>query len=519
VSKTITIAGTDRTAVTRLDSLTLVEAAYRGEVGIGGLRIDDASANITISAMKSVTVTESAASPTRLFTGYTHKRTTRRGPNKVAGQREWDVELLDVNILASDFVLSGSDANRGAETDYIRVSWLLTTVFNTIGGVTAGVVPNSNTADMDAVDYRGRTPRDVLDECSEMSGKNWFIYHHSSGPLLFYDMATGTNLSSTARISDVAADVDNSTVFAPQGEMEVEKDPDDVFSTVRLKYKRGTVTVTNATTATNFRRREKSLTDLSVKTSAKATAKANRFLTASAAEKNRVSEVAVRLPMAKVNDIRAGQRIQIKLTRHGISSYTYYRILRRKVEPLPGSNGVSDVEYLVTLSLADVIEPTIYGSPRGGEEIWEEKSNATDDGATVIVDAGGITVTNGAITVTNGTGTVIIDGSSEIFLIAASGTLTVPRNTVKGDVFKTVDVNTGLTYHPHTVWSITLDDGFIQPLPEIVHNLSGQILKYFTGHARHVGSGVTRVRGLKGTTNPPLDAKTYKYWIYSKQAF
>jgi hypothetical protein len=519
VSKTITIGGTDRTSVVRLEGMTFVEAAYRGEVGIGGLQIDDASANITISAMKAVTVTESAASPTRLFTGYTQKRKTRRGPNRVAGQREWDVELLDLNTLASDYVLSGSGANRGEETDYARVSWLLTTVFNSVGGVTAGVVPNSNTADMDAVDYRGRTPKDVLDECSEASGKNWFIYHHSSGPLLYYDLSSGSNLSSSSKISDVLADVDGSTVFAPFGDYDVEKDPDNVYSTVRLRYKRGTVTVTNASTESSFRRREKSILDLSVKTSTKATNKANRFLTASAAERVRVSDIAVRLPMANVNDIRAGQRIQIKLTRHGISSYTYYRILRRTVEPLPGDGGVSDVEYLVTLALSDAIEPTIYGSPRGGDEIWEEKSNATDDGATVIVDAGGITVTNGAITVTNGSGTVIIDGSSEIFLIAASGTLTVPRNTAKGDVFKSVDVNTGLTYHPHTVWSITLDDGYVQPLPEIVHNTQGRVLRYYTGHARHVGSGVTRVRGLKGTTTPPTAAKTYKYWIYGKQAF
>jgi hypothetical protein len=46
----------------------------------------------------------------------------------------------------------------------------------------------------------------------------------------------------------------------------------------------------------------------------------------------------------------------------------------------------------------------------------------TNAGATVVIDASGLTVTGGAITVRNPTGVVIIDGTSNMFKIAATGT-------------------------------------------------------------------------------------------------
>lgn len=46
-----------------------------------------------------------------------------------------------------------------------------------------------------------------------------------------------------------------------------------------------------------------------------------------------------------------------------------------------------------------------------------------NDGATVSVNDGGLTVTDGAITVSNAGETVIIDGTSNMFKIVASGTL------------------------------------------------------------------------------------------------
>lgn len=420
--RTVLINSVDYTTKIRWDSFSFIESANRGQVGMSGFDIDDATNTIDIPALKLVAADEPRAgqSNKRMFTGFTHDRTTERGPVKVAGQRQWGVELLDLNTLADDYILTDAEsADRPAETDYARVVWLLTTRFNTVAGVASGVVPNSNTANMDATDYRGRRARDVLNECSEMAGKNWFVYLYTTAtPLLFYDVTSGSNLTSSARISDVAADVDSSVTWAASG-TKVHRSPDDIYSTVHLRWNEGTVSRTNATTASTYRTREISVSDMSIASSAQAIVKADAFLAASASEKIRVDNVSVVLPAANVNDIRAGQRIEIKLDRHGISAFTYYRILQRQVEPL------NDISYKVTLTLADQVLPVLYsGGGRGGDlpyGIWEKKSNATDDGATVIIDRGGITVTDGAITVTNAGAIVIIDGTSNMFKIAASG--------------------------------------------------------------------------------------------------
>jgi hypothetical protein len=63
-------------------------------------------------------------------------------------------------------------------------------------------------------------------------------------------------------------------------------------------------------------------------------------------------------------------------------------------------------------------------------------ANVANVGDTVVIDDTGITVTDGAITVENGDLVVIIDGTSNMFKIAATGTLTV--SGVGGGVATTV---------------------------------------------------------------------------------
>jgi hypothetical protein len=66
----------------------------------------------------------------------------------------------------------------------------------------------------------------------------------------------------------------------------------------------------------------------------------------------------------------------------------------------------------------------------------------TNEGATVVIDVTGLTVTNGKITVTNPGSVVIIDGTSNMFKIQASGSSSV---TVAADTSGATDVTlTGL---------------------------------------------------------------------------
>jgi hypothetical protein len=362
MSRTVTIDGADYTAKIRLEQFTFTECANRGEVGTGGFDLVDEASAEEVPALKATIFTETAASPDRAFTGFTNDRTTQRGTARVAGAREWSVELTDLNVLASDYIIDDTDVTRPAETDYARITWLLTTRFGTDAGVDAGVVPNTHTITMDPSDYSGKRPSDVLAECSEAAGKMWFIYNYGSGHKLYYDIATGTSLTSSAKISDVAADVDETTVFGPIGPPSVRRSADGIFSSIQVRYKNGTARVRNATTESNFRVKETSVEDDSITSHTLAVTKGQKFLDGAATEILQIDGLAVVLPRANVNDIRAGQRIQIKLSRHGISSYTYYRIIRRTVQALSGNGGASDVAYLVSLALLS----DVYARPIGG---------------------------------------------------------------------------------------------------------------------------------------------------------
>jgi len=179
------------------------------------------------------------------------------------------------------------------------------------------------------------------------------------------------------------------------------------------------VTVSDAGVASTYRQREAAVLDSSITDVTLATTKANALLDGSASEIVEIEGLEIVCSAAHVNDIRPGQRVQIKLTRHNIDAYAYYRVVRRTVQPMQNTT-----HYLVALGLADNVLASANGE-RGGDEIWPQKSNANDDGATVIVDRSGINIIDGAITVVNSSATVIIDGESDIFKIAAEGTQSV----------------------------------------------------------------------------------------------
>jgi hypothetical protein len=444
-TQAVSVNGVTQTGV-MLGGFSLTECANRGEVGTGGFDVYDSAAALTISGLKSVKVSEPLClTDPLLFSGWTHERVISPIQNGVA--RAWGVEVVDKNILASDLVLTAAEsADRGAETDYQRIAWLIgSTRINSVYLVASGNVPNSNTVNMEATDYRGRYAADVLAECSEAASKLWFIYETDAGLYLWYDVASSTSLRTTTKISD-AGDRNGTTIFAPIGTPTVTNSPDRIYSTVHLTYNGGTVSVTNATTASTYRTREIAVLDASINDSTLATTKANAFLAGAAAELTEIDGLEIVVPALYVNSIRAGQAVQLKLIRQGIAAYTYFRVIRRTIQP----TGTADSRYYhISLGLASDVLASANGG-RGGDFIWPNKSNANDDGATVIVDRGGITVTNGAITVTNAGAVVIIDGTSNMFKIAATGTVTTSTFAYVAGASSTVtvDIATGFTYRP-----------------------------------------------------------------------
>lgn len=355
---TIEVNAVDNTSLIRRDSLVVVEAAFGGEVGIGGFARDDTALG-DVPAMKLVTIDESAASPTRMFTGYTSVRGLTRGTlGKVSTVRQWDVTILDLNTILDDEVFQVSSANRPEETDYARVTWALSTpaLLNSLG-VAAGVVPNTNTVTMEAKNYRGEGARSVFEDCAAASNKNYFIYDYGSGHKLYYDLATGTSLTSSLTLSSVLADVDNSTCFAI-GDPKLDLDATGIYSAVDFYYEGGHVYVNDGGIESAYRKREVAIRDSTVKSSTVATARANAYLDATSVEK-RTFTCSVLLPKAQVNDIRAGQRIQVKVPHLGISAFTYMRISRREVT-FEGEN------YRLKFEFAEDVLPSNGGGGGGG---------------------------------------------------------------------------------------------------------------------------------------------------------
>lgn len=513
---TWTIDSTDVSSQIRYRDWALSECAERGQVGASTFTLDDTTGAYVPPGQKAITVEESAAATTRLFTGYIAERQASRG-TMGPGERQWKVTVEDVNVLIDDRIITDAmTGNRPQETDYERVTWLLGTA--AAGPITAGVVPNTNTVTMDKIDYRGKRPRDVLEDCAQKSGKTFFVYRHGSGPLLYYDRSAGSSLTSAVSISDVASEVDNATVFGAYN-VTYSLDPSRVYSKVRIRYKGGSTSATNAATAAAYRTREVYKRYMRVKTADRAAEQASKWLE-QADDEARSLSLTVIVPQAYVNSIRAGERVSIKLTRYGISSPTYWRVTKRTVRQL------SDAQYELDLTFREKIRSTRFDA---GPDVSvdEESSNGTDDTATAVIDSDGLTITGGKISVTNGSGTVVIDGSTDIFSIVSTGTLTIPRTEMKGTTYRSVTLTTGLEYDPACLFFVKTPSpegkgDWAQPTPELVLSASGVILRMIHGRARYAGgsgaSAQTQVQVSRFTSRPPDGSVTVRYYVLKKQA-
>jgi hypothetical protein len=370
MAKTITVDGVDRTTVIRLDTITVAESGWRGAPELSGLDLDDPAAAIFFNGHRPVLIAEGS---NRLFTGYTWDRNFTRGPFRVNADGQKNVELVDLNTLFDDRILDTSSFFRPAETDVARVLALVAS--GELGTVDTSLVPHTNTVALDAGDYRGKHPRDLMNDVVDASGKNYTLFDHGNGRQLYYDLPTNANYATSLRLSTVLADVDNVTTFAPEfptlGRV---LSPDRVYAKVRVDYDGGTVSVTNPTTATTFRSRETAIYEGGVTTKAAATVKANQFLAEAATEEDTI-ECVVGLPAALITAIRPAQRILVKFPHLGIADFTAYRVLLSVVAPRGKGERKSDIEYdqRLTLSIPKVArwtsKPKAPGSPPSGAAI------------------------------------------------------------------------------------------------------------------------------------------------------
>jgi len=145
-----------------------------------------------------------------------------------------------------------------------------------------------------------------------------------------------------------------------------------------------------------------------------------------------------------------------------------------------------------------------------------------------LIDNGGVTVTGGAITVKNAGGTVIIDGTSDIFKIAATGTqsLTGPNGSGSGGGSASVGVTiaTGLTVRPAHI-GFMLVGSFAYPLTYTLFDnsngypSSGLVTDVWTQTTTVSGGSSTDVEERWATRlNRTASTYSFRYYILAEAA-
>lgn len=402
-STTFTVdLGTDAVRLGNMGGL--IDAAEVGATGMCNIEIDDPLGDVghnsdAILGLKQFFVVEDACPPgdQRLWTGYILDRRYRRGQDslRLGAARKIDVTLLDVNTLMTFRILTDPDVVRPPETVDERMAWFLAADPMSAVIFDNGFV-DSSAVDMDACDYTGQTPGDVLGDMALAAGFNYFLYYDETAnqdSLWFADSNTSTWYVSALSLSNDLADLDiaavnagTATIWPMAPDAELVRDPSRVYAGVFLPYSGGTVyrteTDVGLTTSDIYGFRDGAAPTANVKSAPTAEALADRLLleSASDAEDDRIT-CRVQLPASLATAIKAGQRLQVKATHlPGYEDFRWCRVLRRTV----AQDNPTDAYYTVTLELSPqapaiggilvayvvgrggtVAEPTITGWTKG----------------------------------------------------------------------------------------------------------------------------------------------------------
>ncbi len=289
----------------------------------------------------------------RMWTGYTADRTYERGTTEPSGTpsslittvaRKIDISLVDLNWFLSFRVFAPtaddptSDFVRPAETDLERVAALLTTVdFISTTLFDIGYIPTTGGVPMDANDYTGSRPLQVLNDCAQVSGRNYFVIYDeaSNHYVLWYDNwksdgSATLPFDSTIRLTNVLSEVDDTVTFAATAKGKL--DPSRLISGIRGTGTGVTGYQTRPATAYTYAWRDGDPINSAVKTQPKMDALLTRYLNDNSTEDNQISAT-VRLPAAYVTSVKAGQRIPVHFTHvpEVQTAFTWCRVMQETI--------------------------------------------------------------------------------------------------------------------------------------------------------------------------------------------
>lgn len=339
----------------RLYTLDVTENAEEGSGSISQIPVDDPLGAYDFPPLTRIWAVETAISSTSntyVYHGYIADRTVKRADSMRTGSaRVWLINATDENSILSRRVLSSASANRPQESDVARVTWLANEADGQLLIDDTQFLFGAGAVTMDAADLRGQTALDVLNDCAEQSGKNFYAYFNQAlGTGIWYGAQDHTAHQSMIRLTNDLDDVDMRTTFPITADAELNRDPSRLASGIYGTFGNGSTYVRNQSMFARIGLRDLPMSWPNVKTVGRAEARATRMLTDLSREEDRIT-CGVYLPAAKVTWIKAGMRLQFKATHMpGYEDFVWLRVLKCSVAY--NSQETADASYLLTLELS-----------------------------------------------------------------------------------------------------------------------------------------------------------------------
>jgi len=338
----------------------LPSAAWYGEPSTAGVRIEDPGGTLDIDGWHTFTVEESACTGAeRIFTGWIFGKNIDRGQYRNGAGRVWDCDIIDQNAAFSFEVFRASSAKRPEETDLARVAFAQASA--PMAGTPVYDNGRFNTTDnpvnFGPSDYITQYPAELFMSVVGTSGKNFYAYWDDSANQisLHYDLFAD-NPASTLSISNVLADYNGTTVFAPAIDASLSRSPEDQYTGILFGYLGGqyvyardqdTIDALNPTNpeplSVEFKRDLVYRTDRVGKV-ATANSLVQSMLAVHGAERDTITFM-VQLPASVVNKLHAG--MSFTGTFSHLPGYASpgatLQVIRRNVIPTAGTDDLYDV--------------------------------------------------------------------------------------------------------------------------------------------------------------------------------
>jgi hypothetical protein len=316
------------------DQQGVIDQAQVGAVGASSVEVDDPDGTLDFLSDKGWHIIEDEApiGDQRVWTGYIgDQKIGRGGENQIGAGRQWTLTLVPIESFLHFRIFEDDAANRPAETDLARITWILGYDYLSDTLYDEGLIDWTGAFNVDADDCRGKYLDEVLAALSTKSGKNhWLDYNEATGhyrlAYLFNNSATPT-WDSAIRLTNIDAEVlgDDSgltlpVLMPPDGnDAELERLSGRIVAGVREEFAGKTsggknyVYETNTATGNKFGFRDGLSQDSTIKTEALAIAQANKYLHDNATP-DLLVHVSVWTPAHLVTAIKKGQRVQCKFS-------------------------------------------------------------------------------------------------------------------------------------------------------------------------------------------------------------